>query len=75
MCKHGFEKVNTNAIRCYLGLISKGNQNSYVDNVRRNLNTFYQWMEDEDYVIKNPCRRVKKVKIEKKWKCLLVMKI
>ena len=23
-------------------------------------------MEDEDYVIKNPCRRVKKVKIEKK---------
>ena len=34
------KKVNTNAIRCYLGLISKGNQNSYVDNVRRNLNTF-----------------------------------
>ena len=28
------KKVNTNAIRCYLGLISKGNQNSYVDNVR-----------------------------------------
>ena len=60
------KKVNTNAIRCYLGLISKGNQNSYVDNVRRNLNTFYSWMEDEDYVIKNPSRRIKRVKIEKK---------
>lgn len=23
-------------------------------------------MEDEDYVIKNPCRRIKRVKIEKK---------
>lgn len=58
--------VDTNSIRYYLGVMSNGNQNSYVDNLRRYLNSFYQWMEDENIILKNPCRKIKRVKTEKK---------
>ncbi len=58
--------VDSNTIRCYLGYLSKGNQNSYVDSQRRNINSFYQWLESEDYIQKNPCKKIKKIKIEKK---------
>lgn len=60
-------RVETNTIRCYLGiLLSQGKKNSYVDTVRRDLNTFYQWAEDENLVVKNPCKKIKRVKCEKK---------
>lgn len=58
--------VDTNTIRYYLGVLSNGGQNSYVDNVRRYLNSFYSWMEDENIILKNPCRKIKRVKTEKK---------
>lgn len=59
-------KVTTNTIRCYLGMLGINNQNSYIDSVRRILNTFFQWMENEDLISKNPCKRLNKIKIEKK---------
>lgn len=59
-------KVTTNAIRYYLGILGIENQNSYVDSVRRTLNSFFQWMENEDLIAKNPCKRIKRIKIEKK---------
>lgn len=59
-------KVTTNTIRYYLGILGVDNQNSYVDSVRRTLNTFFQWMENEDLISKNPCKKLKKVKMEKK---------
>ena len=46
--------VDTNTIRCYLSYLSVGNQNSYVDDVRRKINSFYTWMELEDYILKIP---------------------
>ena len=58
--------VDTNTIRCYLSYLSVGNQNSYVDDVRRKINSFYTWMELEDYILKNPCRKIKRIKSEKK---------
>jgi len=33
-----------------------------VDNVRRILSSFFSWLEDEDYIIKSPIRRIHKVK-------------
>lgn len=33
-----------------------------VDNVRRIISSFYSWLEDEDYIIKSPVRRIHKVK-------------
>lgn len=33
-----------------------------LDNIRRNLSSFFSWLEEEDYVIKSPIRRIHKVK-------------
>ncbi len=34
-----------------------------VDNVRRNLSSFFTWLEDENYILKSPVRRIHKIKI------------
>lgn len=64
----GFDlkEVTTDMIRLYLGHIAAKNQNSYADTVRRYLSTFYQWAENEDIILKNPCRKIKHIKCEKK---------
>lgn len=33
-----------------------------LDNLRRIMSSFFAWLEDEDYIIKNPVRRIHKVK-------------
>ena len=33
-----------------------------IDNVRRILSSFFAWLEDEDYIMKSPVRRIHKVK-------------
>ena len=33
-----------------------------VDNIRRILSSFFAWLEDEDYIVKSPVRRIHKVK-------------
>lgn len=33
-----------------------------VDNIRRILSSFFSWLEDEDYILKSPARRIHKVK-------------
>ena len=56
--------ITTDDLRNYLGnyrsnrLISK----TTADNIRRILSSFFAWLEDEDYIIKNPVRRIKKIK-------------
>lgn len=60
-------KVDTNTIRVYLATITeRGAQNVYIDNIRLVLNSFYQFMEDEDLIPKNPCRKIKRIKSEQK---------
>ena len=36
-----------------------------MDNIRRILSSFFSWLEDEDYIIKSPVRRIHKVKTSK----------
>lgn len=36
-----------------------------IDNIRRILASFYSWLEDEDYIVKSPVRRIHKVKTAK----------
>ena len=56
--------ITTDDLRNYLGnyrsnrLISK----TTADNIRRILSSFFSWLEEEDYIIKNPIRRIKKIK-------------
>ena len=36
-----------------------------IDNIRRILSSFFSWLEDEDYIVKSPVRRIHKVKTAK----------
>ena len=57
-------RIVTEDLRKYLTDYQKNNNLSRVtvDNVRRILSSFFSWLEDEDYIIKSPMRRIHKVK-------------
>lgn len=56
--------IDTNDLRFYLSNYQNAHQISKVtlDNIRRIMSSFFTWLEDEDYIIKNPVRRIHKVK-------------
>lgn len=56
--------IVTDDLRQYLDQYQKQNNASKVtvDNVRRILSSFFAWLEDEDYILKSPVRRIHKVK-------------
>ena len=57
-------KVTTDEIRKYLVDYQQVNNCSKVtvDNVRRNISSFFGWLEEEDYILKSPMRRIHKIK-------------
>lgn len=57
-------KITTDEIRGYLVDYQKVNNCSKVtvDNVRRNMSSFLSWLEEEDYILKSPMRRIHKIK-------------
>ena len=59
--------IDTNDLRGYLTNYQNKNNCSKVtiDNVRRILSSFFSWLEDEDYIIKSPIRRIHKIKTTK----------
>jgi site-specific recombinase XerD len=59
--------ITTDEIREYLFYLRDSRKNSMttLDNVRRVLNSFFCWAEDEDYIVKSPVRRIHKVKTTK----------
>ena len=58
------QHIHTEDLRTYLTEYQSKNQSSRVtiDNIRRILSSFFSWLEDEDYIIKSPVRRIHKVK-------------
>lgn len=54
--------VTTTAIRYYLAHLGQTCSNCYIDNVRRVLNSFFSFCEKEEYVVKNPCNKIDKIK-------------
>ena len=56
--------ILTEDLRAYLTEYQRKNQSSRVtiDNIRRILSSFFSWLEDEDYIVKSPVRRIHKVK-------------
>lgn len=56
--------ITTDDLRGYLtDYQSKRNSSKVtIDNMRRILSSFFSWLEDEDYIIKSPVRRIHKVK-------------
>jgi site-specific recombinase XerD len=72
--RHLFARVDkpvhetaTNDLRCYLSgyQTERGCGRVTIDNIRRIFSSFFGWLEDEDYILKSPVRRIHKVKIEK----------
>ncbi len=61
------QQISTDDIRQYLTLYQVQRKSSKVtiDNIRRILASFYSWLEDEDYIVKSPVRRIHKVKTAK----------
>lgn len=60
----GVKYIVTDDIRGYLTEYQEKNKSSKVtiDNIRRILSSFFSWLEDEDYILKSPVRRIHKVK-------------
>ena len=63
-------QVNTDDLRAYLVEYQLRNNCSKttVDNIRRNLSSFFSWLEAEDYIIKSPIRRIHKIRTGSKVK-------
>ena len=56
--------IVTEDLRTYLAEYQKEKQSSKVtiDNIRRIFSSFFAWLEDEDYIIKSPVRRIHRIK-------------
>lgn len=59
--------ISTNDLRQYLSEYQEIKKSSKVtiDNIRRIFSSFFSWLEDEDYILKSPVRRIHKVKTAK----------
>ena len=60
-------QIKTEDIRDYLSSYQKesNSSNSNIDNIRRILSSFFSWLEDENYILKSPMRRIHKIKTGK----------
>lgn len=67
MITEPIRKITTERIRQYLVDYQAINNCSKVtvDNVRRNVSSFFSWLEEEDYILKSPMRRIHKIKTTK----------
>ncbi len=59
-------QLSTDDLRSYLARYQAetGCSKANLDNIRRILSSFFAWLEQEEYIIKNPIRRIKKIKTE-----------
>ena len=61
------QQITTEDLRTYLTnyQIQRGSSMVTIDNIRRILSSFFSWLEDEDFILKSPVRRIHKVKTAK----------
>ena len=57
-------KITTDEIRSYLAQYQEkgGCSKTSIDNIRRNISSFFSWLEEEDYILKSPMKRIHKIK-------------
>lgn len=60
-------RITTDDLRRYLTdyQARRGAGKVTIDNIRRILSSFFSWLEDEDYIVKSPIRRIHKVRTVK----------
>ena len=56
----GITDISTNDVRQYLSEFkeARGSSKVTIDNIRRIFSSFFSWLEEEDYIAKNPVRRI-----------------
>lgn len=59
-----YTQIDSNDLRKYLNDYERkrGASKVTIDNIRRIMSSFFSWLEDEDYIVKSPVRRIHKVK-------------
>lgn len=60
--------ITTDDVRRYLLYYEKSVCKTTANNCRRNLNVFFQFMEDEEYIAKNPVKKIPRIKEDLKYK-------
>lgn len=63
-----YTEIRANDIRMYLYYYKtqRNASDAYLDNIRRVINSFFTWLVNDEYLLKNPCASVENVKYEKK---------
>ena len=63
----GVTHITTDDLRRYLARYEQESSCSKanIDNIRRILSSFFSWLEDENYILKSPVRRIHKIKTTK----------
>ena len=54
--------ATTAEVRAFLASLKPTNSNVSINNHRRNLNSYYQYLEDEDEIARSPMRRIRYIK-------------
>ncbi len=67
-CNKNIVDITTDDIRRFLLQYEKSVSKTTVNNCRRNLNVFFQFMEDEEYIKKNPMKKIPHIKEDMKYK-------
>ena len=59
-----YTQIDSDDLRKYLNDYEalRGSSKVTIDNIRRIMSSFFSWLEDEDYIVKSPVRRIKRVK-------------
>lgn len=65
--KTAIRDLTTSDLRTYLAHYQQERKSSKVtiDNMRRIFSSFFSWLEDEDFILKSPVRRIHKIKTDK----------
>ena len=62
-----FQDITANDVRMYLYSCKEHNASDrYLDNIRRELNSFFSWLVANEYLLRNPCATVEHVKYQEK---------
>lgn len=59
-----YTKIESDDLRRYLNdyETKRGSSKVTIDNIRRIMSSFFSWLEDEDYIVKSPVRRIRRIK-------------
>ena len=60
--------IGTDDIRKWLLVCGEQMKPVSVNNLKRNISSFFQWLENEEYIIKSPVKRIGNIKVEKQVK-------